>query len=88
MLAIARRFATLAKAGLPARTVRFVLFNAEEQGLVGSQAYARRAKARGEAIAAVWQMDMIGYNKLPPVPGKRMRDSSRPPGRIAISAAR
>jgi hypothetical protein len=66
VLAIARRFATLAAAGTPARTVRFVLFNAEEQGLVGSQAYARRVKARGEAVAAVWQMDMIGYNRLPP----------------------
>src|SRR5262249_16178983 len=45
---------------------RFVLFNAEEQGLIGSQAYARLSKSRGEPIVAVWQMDMIGYNKLEP----------------------
>ncbi|MER9064381.1 M20/M25/M40 family metallo-hydrolase [Mesorhizobium sp. M0698] len=66
VLAIAGRFAALASTGQPARTVRFVFFNAEEQGLIGSQAYARRSKSRGEAIAAVWQMDMIGYNKQSP----------------------
>jgi Zn-dependent M28 family amino/carboxypeptidase len=67
VLTIAERFAALAEAGLTsARTIRFVLFNAEEQGLVGSNAYARRSKARGEAIAAVWQMDMIGFNAAPP----------------------
>ncbi|BBO35586.1 M20/M25/M40 family metallo-hydrolase [Lacipirellula parvula] len=43
------------------RTVRFVLFNAEEQGLVGSQAYASEAADRGDHIVAVFQMDMIGY---------------------------
>jgi hypothetical protein len=43
----------------PARTLRFVLFNAEEQGLVGSKVYARAAAAAGERIAAVLQMDMI-----------------------------
>lgn len=66
VLAIAACFAQLAGAGVPKRTVRFVLFNAEEQGLIGSRAYARRCKARGEAIAAVWQMDMIGYNDQAP----------------------
>ncbi len=66
VLTIAKRFATLAATATPARTVRFVLFNAEEQGLIGSQAYARRSKSRGEAIVAVWQMDMIGFNKLAP----------------------
>ena len=44
----------------PARTLRFVLFNAEEQGLVGSKAYARAAAGNGDRIAAVLQMDMIG----------------------------
>ncbi|WP_229703528.1 M20/M25/M40 family metallo-hydrolase [Streptomyces albiflavescens] len=43
----------------PARTVRFVLFNAEEQGLVGSKVYARAAAAAGDSIAGVLQMDMI-----------------------------
>jgi hypothetical protein len=66
VLAIAERLVALARTSRPARTVRFVLFNAEEQGLVGSGAYARRSKARGEAIAAVWQMDMVGFNARPP----------------------
>ncbi|MEV1067363.1 M20/M25/M40 family metallo-hydrolase [Streptomyces sp. NPDC050263] len=43
----------------PTRNVRFVLFNAEEQGLVGSKFYARAAAAAEDRIAAVFQMDMI-----------------------------
>jgi bacterial leucyl aminopeptidase len=66
VLAIAERVAALAATAAPARTIRFVLFNAEEQGLIGSRAYARRSKTRGEVIAAVWQMDMIGYNRTAP----------------------
>jgi hypothetical protein len=50
----------------PTRTVRFALFNAEEQGLVGSKAYARAAAAAGDAIAAVLQMDMIAGNRALP----------------------
>ncbi|MGK5114744.1 MULTISPECIES: M20/M25/M40 family metallo-hydrolase [unclassified Geodermatophilus] len=49
----------------PRRTVRFVLFNAEEHGLVGSRAYARDRAGPGEPLAAVLQMDMIGYDRLP-----------------------
>ena len=51
--------------GTPRRTVRFVLFNAEEHGLVGSRAYARDQAALGTPIVAVFQMDMIGYDVLP-----------------------
>ena len=51
--------------GPPRRTVRFVLFNAEEHGLVGSRAYARDQAALGTPIVAVFQMDMIGYDVLP-----------------------
>jgi bacterial leucyl aminopeptidase len=51
--------------GAPRRTVRFVLFNAEEHGLVGSTAYARDEAALGIPIVAVFQMDMIGYDVLP-----------------------
>jgi bacterial leucyl aminopeptidase len=51
--------------GLPRRTVRFVLFNAEEHGLVGSNAYARDQAVYGSSIVAVFQMDMIGYDVLP-----------------------
>ena len=51
--------------GVPRRTVRFVLFNAEEHGLVGSLAYARDQAALGTPIVAVFQLDMIGYDVLP-----------------------
>jgi bacterial leucyl aminopeptidase len=51
--------------GVPRRPLRFVLFNAEEHGLVGSRAYARDEAALGTAIIAVFQMDMIGYDVVP-----------------------
>lgn len=47
---------------IPRREVRFVLFNAEEQGLVGSRAYARDQAANGSDIRAVLQLDMIGFD--------------------------
>ena len=56
-LAVARALAT----SRLERTVRIILFAGEEQGLVGSRDYARRAKARGDDIRAVWNMDMVGY---------------------------
>lgn len=56
--------AARALAGLQTkRSIRFVLFNAEEQGLVGSKAYARAQAAAGVNIAAVFQMDMIGFRQ-------------------------
>jgi Zn-dependent M28 family amino/carboxypeptidase len=48
----------------PRRTVRFVLFNAEEHGLVGSRAYARDQAAQGVPITGVFQMDMIGWDAV------------------------
>jgi hypothetical protein len=44
------------------RTVRFIFFTGEEQGALGSYAYATAAKARGENIVAVYNMDMIGWD--------------------------
>jgi bacterial leucyl aminopeptidase len=49
----------------PRRSVRFVLFNAEEHGLVGSRAYARGQALLDTPVVAVLQMDMIGYDVLP-----------------------
>lgn len=66
VLAAAECIARLSKATRPQRTTRFVLFNAEEEGLVGSRAYARLQRARGAAIAGVFQMDMIGFNRVDP----------------------
>lgn len=67
VIAIAERFLALFPTGSqPARTVQFVLFNDEENGLVGSQAYARHLASSGAGIAGVFQMDMIGFDKAPP----------------------
>ena len=51
--------------GVPRRAIRFVLFNAEEHGLVGSRAYARDQAAQRAPIVAVFQLDMMGYDVLP-----------------------
>lgn len=66
VLAIARAMAALSRIKRPKRTIRFVLFNAEEHGLVGSKAYARDQAALAAPIVAVFQTDMIGYNREAP----------------------
>jgi bacterial leucyl aminopeptidase len=66
VLAAARAIKRLSAAKRPKRTVRFVLFNAEEVGLVGSREYAQDQAALGKPIVAVYQMDMMGYNKEAP----------------------
>ncbi len=43
-------------------TLRYALFTGEEQGLIGSEAYAQQAYNNGENIEAVLNLDMIGYN--------------------------
>lgn len=66
-LEVVRAVVGLARNGMrPAATLRIVLFNAEEDGLVGSQAYARMERARGTDIRGVLQMDMVGFNAVPP----------------------
>ncbi|GAB1537725.1 hypothetical protein NUACC21_03780 [Scytonema sp. NUACC21] len=66
VLAIAGVIKKLAAIKSPKRSIRFVLFNAEEHGLIGSKAYARGQAAIAAPIVAVYQMDMIGYNVNPP----------------------
>lgn len=44
------------------RTLQFVLFTGEEQGLCGSEAFARQAAEAGTNIVAVYNMDMIAYD--------------------------
>jgi len=43
-------------------TLRYVLFTGEEQGLLGSEAYAQDAAASGDPILGVLNLDMIAYN--------------------------
>ncbi len=48
----------IARSGLkPKRTIRFVLFSGEEQGLLGSRAYAATHAAAADSIQAVLVMD-------------------------------
>lgn len=44
------------------RTVRFVLFTGEEQGLLGSEAYAADLLKESRPVVAVINLDMIGYD--------------------------
>ncbi len=43
-------------------TLRYILFTGEEQGLFGSKAYAAEARALGDNIWGVLNVDMLGYN--------------------------
>ncbi len=61
VLAIAKTIKELSQFKKHKKTIRFVLFNAEEQGLVGSQEYARDQAQANAPIVAVYQLDMIGY---------------------------
>ena len=47
-------------------TLRFVFWTGEEQGMEGSDAYASRAKSRGENIRGYLNLDMISYNSTDP----------------------
>ena len=48
----------LARSGLtPKRTIRFILFSGEEQGLLGSRAYAAAHAAQADSIQAVLVLD-------------------------------
>jgi hypothetical protein len=61
-------------------TLRFINFNAEEYGLIGSQKYARQTYCGGEEVRGVINLDMIAWNTagspaemdlhaLPSIPG-------------------
>lgn len=48
----------IARSGLkPKRTIRFILFSGEEQGLIGSRAYAAAHAAEADSIQAVLVLD-------------------------------
>lgn len=47
-------------------SIRYIGFNAEEQGLIGSAAYAQMARNAGDSILGVFNFDMIGYADINP----------------------
>ncbi len=52
----------------PKATIKFALLLGEEQGLYGSKAYAREmTPAEKKATRAVLNMDMIGFDRTPPL---------------------
>ncbi len=44
------------------RTIRFILFTGEEQGIFGSDAYAAAAQAAGDNIVGAFNLDMIAFD--------------------------
>lgn len=50
------------------RTVRYICFGGEEQGMRGSLVYAANARRAGADIAGVLNLDMIGYSDGRPEP--------------------
>lgn len=49
-------------------TIKFALFNGEEQGLLGSAAYVAEIAAAGEDVVCAFNMDMIAYRGTDPAP--------------------
>jgi hypothetical protein len=44
------------------RTIKFIAFNCEEMGVIGSERYASEAKIRGDSILGMFNGDIIGTN--------------------------
>jgi hypothetical protein len=61
-------------------TIRFCGFNAEEQGLVGSDSLAARARSQGDTILGALCYDMIGYVSAPDSDIMRLRYTTAVPG--------
>lgn len=63
-----------------ARTIRFAAFNAEEQGLIGSDYLAAEASSENDTIIAALCYDMIGYVTAPLLDTMRLRYTTAVPG--------
>jgi hypothetical protein len=63
-----------------ANTVRFAAFNAEEQGLIGSDSLASFANSQSDTVIAALCYDMIGHLTGPGMDTMRLRYTSAVPG--------
>lgn len=62
------------------RTIRFAAFNAEEQGLIGSNYLVAEASSENDTIIAALCYDMIGYVTAPTLDTMRLRYTTAVPG--------
>lgn len=77
-LEIARVMKTLS----PSRTVRIILSDMEEGGLLGSEAHVRKLVAGGETLIAALSIDMIGHHPKSPKPLMDMVIGMRPENKV------
>jgi hypothetical protein len=68
-----------------AYTLRFALWTGEEQGLLGSAAYAQRAYNVGENIVGVLNLDMIAWNTLGSSPDIDIHANSSIPATLDLA---
>jgi hypothetical protein len=66
-------------------TLRFALWTGEEQGLLGSHAYALRSYNLGEDIVGVLNLDMISYNTIGSARGIDLHANQSVPGTLVIA---
>jgi len=66
-------------------TLRFALWTGEEQGLLGSNAYAERAAAQSENILGVLNFDMIAWNTLGSAPDIDLHATAVRPATVELA---
>lgn len=66
-------------------TLRFAFWTGEEQGLLGSSAYAEDARAAGENIIGYLNLDMIAWNTIGSTPDFNLTYSPSIPGSQAFA---
>jgi Peptidase family M28 len=66
-------------------TLRFAVWTGEEQGMLGSDAYAQQVYDSGENILGVLNLDMIGYNTASSSPDIEFHAKSSMPSTLQLA---
>ncbi len=66
-------------------TLRFAFWTGEEQGLLGSAAYAQRSFSQSENIAGVLNLDMIAWNTPGSTPDIDLHARSNVPATVDLA---